>query len=211
MKLNNMTPSNRFALVAAVACMATFALTQNASAARRTLPPSFAGLESPQTFYLNHPLGSGQAERDYLVTNNYLDECCQYLGKFEAGTGWSTKDPGALLNISNYITVTQTSGTTWDISWNLTGSGYTLCGVLIKDGAGGQPGDQLYRFYDVSADEALVGSGTVSFADIGRNGFNISHISFFGCAGAVPDGGTTVMLLGAALGALGMVRRFLMG
>lgn len=27
----------------------------------------------------------------------------------------------------------------------------------------------------------------------------------------VPDGGTTVMLLGAALGALGMVRRFLMG
>ena len=29
--------------------------------------------------------------------------------------------------------------------------------------------------------------------------------------GAVPDGGTTVMLLGAALGALGVVRRFLMG
>ena len=27
--------------------------------------------------------------------------------------------------------------------------------------------------------------------------------------GAVPDGGTTVMLLGAALGALGMARRFL--
>jgi hypothetical protein len=29
--------------------------------------------------------------------------------------------------------------------------------------------------------------------------------------GQVPDGGTTVMLLGAALGALGMARRFLMG
>jgi hypothetical protein len=29
--------------------------------------------------------------------------------------------------------------------------------------------------------------------------------------GALPDGGTTVMLLGAALGALGVVRRFLMG
>ena len=27
--------------------------------------------------------------------------------------------------------------------------------------------------------------------------------------GSVPDGGTTVMLLGAALGALGMVRRYL--
>jgi hypothetical protein len=32
-----------------------------------------------------------------------------------------------------------------------------------------------------------------------------------GTQGQVPDGGTTVMLLGAALGALGMARRFLMG
>jgi VPDSG-CTERM motif len=32
-----------------------------------------------------------------------------------------------------------------------------------------------------------------------------------GREGQVPDGGTTVMLLGAALGALGMARRFLMG
>lgn len=30
-------------------------------------------------------------------------------------------------------------------------------------------------------------------------------------AGTIPDGGTTVMLLGTALGALGMARRFLMG
>jgi hypothetical protein len=32
-----------------------------------------------------------------------------------------------------------------------------------------------------------------------------------GPGGHVPDGGTTVMLLGAALGALGMARRYLMG
>ena len=32
-----------------------------------------------------------------------------------------------------------------------------------------------------------------------------------GTQGHIPDGGTTVMLLGAALGALGMARRFLMG
>jgi hypothetical protein len=31
----------------------------------------------------------------------------------------------------------------------------------------------------------------------------------FGDPGSVPDGGSTVMLLGAALGALGMARRFL--
>ncbi len=34
---------------------------------------------------------------------------------------------------------------------------------------------------------------------------------FTAANGAVPDGGTTAMLLGAALGALGMVRRFFMG
>jgi hypothetical protein len=40
--------------------------------------------------------------------------------------------------------------------------------------------------------------------------YGISHYSLFGPGGAgVPDGGTTVMLLGAALGALGMARRFL--
>jgi VPDSG-CTERM motif len=43
----------------------------------------------------------------------------------------------------------------------------------------------------------LNGTGLTGFA--GENG------------ASVPDGGTTVMLLGAALGALGMARRFLMG
>jgi VPDSG-CTERM motif len=40
--------------------------------------------------------------------------------------------------------------------------------------------------------------------------FAISHYSLFGpSGGSVPDGGATVMLLGAALGALGMARRFI--
>jgi hypothetical protein len=40
--------------------------------------------------------------------------------------------------------------------------------------------------------------------------FGISHYSLFGPGGGgVPDGGATVMLLGAALGALGVVRRYL--
>jgi hypothetical protein len=40
------------------------------------------------------------------------------------------------------------------------------------------------------------------------NGHGLSHYTVFG-GGGVPDGGTTVMLLGAALGSLGMARRFL--
>jgi hypothetical protein len=41
-------------------------------------------------------------------------------------------------------------------------------------------------------------------------GLGLSHWTLFGGGGqGVPDGGTTVMLLGAALGTLGMARRFL--
>jgi hypothetical protein len=42
------------------------------------------------------------------------------------------------------------------------------------------------------------------------NQYGLSGWTLFGPGGAgVPDGGTTVMLLGAALGALGMARRYL--
>ena len=42
--------------------------------------------------------------------------------------------------------------------------------------------------------------------------YGISHYTLFGPGGAgAPDGGTTVMLLGTALGALGMAQRFLKG
>src|SRR6184192_1464027 len=40
-------------------------------------------------------------------------------------------------------------------------------------------------------------------------GYGLSGWTLFGTPGTVPDGGTTAMLLGAALGSLGMARRFL--
>ena len=40
-------------------------------------------------------------------------------------------------------------------------------------------------------------------------GYGLSGWTLFGSAGSVPDGGTTAMLLGTALGLLGMGRRFL--
>ena len=53
-------------------------------------------------------------------------------------------------------------------------------------------------------------SGKISIPSIGF-GHGLSGWALFTApGGAVPDGGTTVMLLGAALGALGIVRRFLM-
>jgi len=41
-------------------------------------------------------------------------------------------------------------------------------------------------------------------------GYGLSGWTLFGSAATIPDGGTTVMLLGAALGALGMARRYIM-
>ena len=54
-------------------------------------------------------------------------------------------------------------------------------------------------------------SGSISIPAIGlRHGLS-GWALFTGANGTLPDGGTTAMLLGAALGALGMVRRFFMG
>lgn len=165
-----------------------------------------ASLLDPIYFQTASPIGGGTAERNYLVDNGYMDSCCLYLGKFESpGNGGGTEN-GHIV-IGDYVTVTfSPDGQSADVTWDLTGSGFTMCGILIKDGTVSHP-DQLYGFYGVTDDQQTIGSGTVSFASYDRQ---ISHISFFGCGGGVPDGGTTVMLLGAALGALGMARRYLM-
>ena len=161
-----------------------------------------AHLLDPVQFTTNNPIGSGTDENTFLQGQNLLPGTSQFLGKNEGG---GVFENGAI-NISQFVTINEISGNTWEISWNLTGSGFTLDGVLIKDGRI-QGSGELYRFYGVSADETLIGSGTVTFDNPIRD---ISHISFFGSpGGSVPDGGATVMLLGAGLGALGVVRRYL--
>ena len=94
------------------------------------------------------------------------------------------------------------------VTFNLTGTGEVICGFMVF---GGNLGDNLYT---VSADEGV--TNTVGFTIhaplAGRSGLfaDISHIDIFCCPSAVnvPDGGPTVMLLGAGLAGLGLVRRF---
>jgi hypothetical protein len=55
-------------------------------------------------------------------------------------------------------------------------------------------------------------TGIVEIPDSLGIGLGLSHWTLFGPGTpGVPDGGTTAMLLGAALGSLGMARRFLKG
>jgi hypothetical protein len=198
----NIIPRKNLPILSAAFCALMLVFSHNASAT----PLHFL---EPFQFFTNGPIGNPDAELNYLQTHGggsyqptFLPATSQFLGKFNSD---GSIENGAI-NISTYVTVNMLSGNTWEISWNLTGSGFTLDGVLIKDG-NVQGSGMLYRFYGVSADEALIGSGTVTFDDPTRD---ISHMSFFGSPGGqVPDGGTTVMFLGAALCALGIARRFL--
>jgi hypothetical protein len=82
---------------------------------------------------------------------------------------------------------------------------------------GGTVGTYSYLFakYDGQNDNSQVWyvgnlSGIVTIPAFGPLGYGLSGWVLFQGTGFVPDGGTTVMLLGAALGALGMARRYIM-
>ena len=98
-----------------------------------------------------------------------------------------------------------------------------IAGLVNGTGTTINLGSGLYTYLFASyGSQARDGQGT-SFAEvwyvgnlngvINIPGEGLSGWTLFGpgIPGGVPDGGTTVMLLGAALGALGLVRRFLMG
>jgi len=73
----------------------------------------------------------------------------------------------------------------------------------------------LFAKYDGQNDNSVVWNitgltGVLTIPAFGPNGYGLSGWILFNQTGLpTPDGGTTVMLLGAALGALGMARRFL--
>jgi hypothetical protein len=103
------------------------------------------------------------------------------------------------------FTITDNGDDTITVEFNFTATDLHICGFSVKDG-----GD-VEHFYQVINDQG-VGEGSFVLAIPGNGSGAFSHLSVFCCPGGVgvPDGGATVMLLGAALGALGMARRFLM-
>jgi hypothetical protein len=73
----------------------------------------------------------------------------------------------------------------------------------------------LYAKYDGQNDLSQVWyvgdlGGEITIPFVGPSGHDLSHYTLFVAGGnGVPDGGTTLMLLGMAFGSLGMARRFL--
>jgi hypothetical protein len=87
-------------------------------------------------------------------------------------------------------------------------------GVTIDLNAIGGTFTYLFAKYDGGNDLSQVWNisgltGVITIPADGPLGHGLSGWILFGPTGQVPDGGTTAMLLGAALSALGIARRFL--
>jgi len=160
--------------------------------------------------------GGGQAQRDAAMTNALIaigslggqttingglySRSFNSFGSLPAATA-----TGALLG-------TNIAEGTTPVTVNL-GSGFQYLvaaydgpngGVAVFNVAGLTGSVDLYRYAKPLADGNLVGSNVAA-----QGFFKMTGWTLLNPTGTVPDGGTTVMLLGAALGGLGVARRFL--
>ena len=132
------------------------------------------------------------------------------------GGGNSDNQANNFFRLQNYIVAHPTFGslgtpilagaeqvlTPLDEPVDLTGFSYAV--VHYGAGPGGTPGGGVAFFQITNNLDTFPQSGS------GPNGFGgISRVDLFASTPGVPDGGATVMLLGAALTGLGLVRRYL--
>jgi hypothetical protein len=184
MKLN--TPT-KFALVSAAVCAVMLALSHNASALTigdsqelGFVDPGLPAGDANRTLFVNTMIGLALGDSTHVI-----------IGAHDNLVTRSSNDFGPL---PTAVLALNGTGTTIDLGTGL----YSY----------------LYAKYDgpnFGAEVWYVGnlSGIITIPATG-GGHGLSGWTLFGPGGGqVPDGGATVMLLGAALGALGMARRFL--
>jgi hypothetical protein len=191
----NLILTGKLALVSAAFCSVMLAFSPNANATPHPLPPVIN-----LTIGDAHELGFVDRSVPTSVTSatlfvNYM------IGLALGGSGHvSINGHDNLVTRSNHA-----FGPLPTAVFALTGHGKTI-----------DLGTGLYSYlfakYDgpnFGAEVWYVGnlSGIITIPATG-GGYGLTVWKLFG-PGAVPDGGATVMLLGAALGALGMARRFL--
>jgi len=112
---------------------------------------------------------------------------------------------GTVSNGFGTFTVTEVSTGVETFSFSLN-PGYVLAGLSLHDGAG-----NIVNLYSINDETSGTNEGPVNtpYNASGHPG-GLSNFDFLlETVAIVPDGGTTVMLLGAALAGLGLLRRFL--
>jgi hypothetical protein len=193
----NIIPKNKLAMLSVAVCAVMLAFTNNARAdtALTTSDTHVVGFVTPG------------APADAADVANYIN----FMIALTPGTS-GTYHPGQTdqqtisrtTNLFGSLPTASAVGSVGDSSGN---------NVINLDGLG--TFTYLFAKYDGQNDNSVVWNiaglhGTLTIPLFGPGGYGLSGWILFGPTGpAVPDGGTTVMLLGTALGALGMARRFL--
>ena len=187
-------PINKLAILCTAVCAAMLAFTHNASADYN------ATIGDGQTLgYVYNGIPSGNQDRENYVNhfvymyNNGIASDPSFLGQsyqiVHGSPAFGASLPNAVFALNGMPTD--------QINLGSTAGTYTY---LFAKYDGPNAGSVVWYVGN------LTGIFTIPQA---WKGYGLSGWTLFGGGGSVPDGGTTVMLLGAALGALGMARRFL--
>ena len=189
----NIIPTKKLAVFSAAFCAVMLAFSHNASALAfgdaRDLGQVLFGIPSgdaDRTAYVNHLIDMAPGTSDSFSGQTFTR---------------SLANPGP--GFPNYPdAVFALNGTSTSIDL---GDG-TLYSYLFAKYDGPNAGSEVWYVGNLSGIITIPGFG------LAGQHYGLSGWTLFGPGGTpgVPDGGTTVMLLGAALGALGMARRYIM-
>jgi hypothetical protein len=196
MKINRIHLIPKLALASVAICAAMLAFTPNANAVTNlnfnqavgTVTPGAPADEASEASYINFMIGLGLGQSD-------------------------TFDGQTITRSNNVFANLPTANATGAVKVNNPPQGNDGL-VHIQLGAVGTY-SYLYAKYDGQNDLTQVWyvgdlGGEITIPFLGPEGHAISHYTLFAAGGnGVPDGGTTLMLLGMAFGSLGMARRFL--
>ena len=187
MKLN-IIPTPKIAMLCAAFCAALFAFNQNAHALTLSIGDQhelgFVDFGIPsgdadRTAYVNHLIGMGLGTADTFMNNSFTRSNNNF-GPLSTAV-WAANGTGTSINLGAVGTYT----------------------YLFAKYDGPNFGSEVWYVGDLS--------GVITIPAFGSGGqYGLSGWTLFTAGGqGVPDGGTTVMLLGAALSALGMARRYI--
>jgi hypothetical protein len=212
-------------LTAALITLAGLGLTQRADAILEMTYNNGSGASSQYLLGTVIPgtQSGGQVDRDVLMTNQLVSMGLGAQGTFTVNGTTSLysrsfnfgSPPAAIAAGAVFATGIQDGTTAVTVPLG-TGFQYLVAaydgpnGSVAVFNVGGLTGSvDLYRYAKAEVVNGnptgnLLGSNTAQ-----QGYFLMTGWTLLNPTGAVPDGGTTVMLLGAALGALGMTRRFL--
>ncbi|OLD73522.1 MAG: hypothetical protein AUF68_03355 [Verrucomicrobia bacterium 13_1_20CM_54_28] len=195
MKSNTLT--NKFGLVSVAVCALMLGLGHNASATPHAMPPSISLAigDGHELGFVNFGIPSGDADR-----LNYVNHLIgMALGSEDNAFGQHfTRSNNAFGQLPQAVLAGHVNGTSTSI--NLGAGG--LYTYLFAKYDGPNYGSEVWYVGDLSGIIEIPATA---------GGYGLSGWTLFGTGvPGVPDGGITAMLLGTALGALGLARRFLL-